>query len=79
MKTPVAGFDFHFHADLFPDPRRNHPEDPVALSERLAAARSISVEELRSVVAANATRVFAFAGIQATFEPITPTRGEPSV
>jgi TatD DNase family protein len=61
------------------DPRRNHPEDPVALSERLAAARSISVEELRSVVAANATRVFAFAGIQATFEPITPTRGESSV
>lgn len=55
------------------DPQRNQPQDTAAFSERLAAVRSMSVEELRSIVAENATRVFAFAGIPASFEPTIAT------
>lgn len=53
------------------NPQDNEPNDMGALCRRIGAVRAIPEEEMRSIVAANAERVFAFGGITAQFEPTT--------
>jgi hypothetical protein len=44
-------------------------QDFAVLCERLAVARAVSVQDMKQTLAENAVRVFAFAGINATFDP----------
>ena len=41
---------------------------PPQQPERLAVARGVSLQKMRQTLSANATRVFAFDGIDAAFE-----------
>ena len=50
------------------DDRKTEPRDIAATVERLAIARGVSLLEMRSTLAANARKVFAFAGIDTVFE-----------
>lgn len=50
------------------DDRKAEPRDIAATVERLAIARGVSLLEMRSTLAANASKVFAFAGIDTVFE-----------
>lgn len=43
--------------------RKSQPWDVMAIISRLAQLRNLSVEEMKRIVAANAERVFAFAGV----------------
>jgi TatD DNase family protein len=48
--------------------RPSEPPDVATMAERLASARGTSVPQIREILAANAGRVFAFAGIDAKFQ-----------
>jgi TatD DNase family protein len=53
--------------------KRNEPPDVVTLAEHLASARQTTESAIREILAANAERVFAFAGVKITFEPSPET------
>ena len=46
--------------------RKSEPADVLDITERLASVRSVPVQDMRSVIATNARRVFAFAGLDIT-------------
>ena len=48
--------------------RKSAPGDVTATAERLAVARGVSLQKMRQTLSANATTVFAFAGIDVAFE-----------
>ena len=50
------------------DDRKSEPRDVAAAVERLAIARGVSPLEMRNTLAANATRIFMFAGIDTDFQ-----------
>jgi TatD DNase family protein len=51
--------------------RKSEPADVIGTVKRLAAARDISGADMRRVLAANAQRVFAFAGLEIDNENLT--------
>lgn len=52
------------------DSSSNEPGAVLQLSHRLADLRAVTVQEMRQTLAANAERIFAFAGVNVTFDPL---------
>ena len=50
------------------DDRKTKPRDVATAVERLAIARGVSLLEMREILAANARKIFVFAGIDTVFE-----------
>jgi TatD DNase family protein len=48
--------------------RKSEPQDVVATAQRLATVRGLPADEMMAILTSNAARVFAFAGVNASFE-----------